>query len=374
MIPDLTVARVTSQAPLKAHSSSPHGRYVRLRLTKWRRHLFAFVAACLLLFDMTACRREQEPVSGQTTITVAGFSVIQEALEKEIFPAFEKQWKERSGQQVIFASTFNGSEMVTNQILSGFDVDVAILAIERDAQRLREGGAVKNDWRLLPHQGMVNRTPFVILVRQGNPKRIRDFEDLARPGVKVIHPDPASSGGAQWSLLGIYGSELMKSEAKTGQRDEAKAFDLLRRIWKNVIATPGSAREARTQLETGFGDALVTYELEALQLADKGAPFEMIAPQSTIFSEHPVVVVDRGMRPEKRALIELFVNYLWSEAAQRAWVKYHFRAVTDEKLNESEPRFAKIALPFTIAEFGGWSRAYPEIIEGVWKRRIESVK
>jgi sulfate transport system substrate-binding protein len=214
----------------------------------------------------------------------------------------------------------------------------------------------------------------VILVRKGNPKHIRDFEDLARPGVKVIHPDPASSGGAQWSLLGIYGSELVKSQAKTGKRDEAKAFDLLRRIWKNVIATPGSAREARTQLETGFGDALVTYELEALQLIDKGEPFEMIAPQSTIFSDHTVVIVDRNMRPEKRALVEVFVNYLWREEAQRAWVKYHFRSVTDEKLNEPEPRFAKIALPFTVAEFGGWSRAYPEIIEGVWKQRIQSVK
>jgi len=331
------------------------------------------VTACLL-FDITACREQPETrAGGKTTITVIGFSILQEALEKEIFPAFEQEWREKTGDKVTFASTFNGSEIATNQILHGFKVDLAILAIERDAQRLREGGATKSDWRQLPHHGIVNRTPFVILVRQGNPKQIRDFEDLARPGVKVIHPDPASSGGAQWSLLGIYGSELKKSEVR-GQRDEAKAFDLLRRVWKNVIATPGSAREARTQLETGHGDALVTYELEALQLIDKGAPFEMIAPQSTIFSEHPVVIVDRDMPPEKRALVEVFTHYLWSEAAQRAWVKYHFRAVTDEKLNEPEKRFAKIALPFTIADFGGWKHAYPEIIEGIWQQRIQAAK
>jgi sulfate transport system substrate-binding protein len=327
-----------------------------------------------LLFNITACRAPLETAVGEATITVAGFSVLEEALDKEIFPAFTKEWREKTGQEVKFVSTFHGSEMVTNQILHGFKVDLAILSIERDAQRLKEGGATKSDWRQLPHHGIVNRTPFVILVRKGNPKGIRDFEDLARPGVKVIHPDPISSGGAQWSLLSVYGSELVKSKAKTGQRDEAKAFDLLRRIWKNVIATPGSAREARTQLETGHGDVLVTYELEALQLIDKGAPFEMVAPQSTIFSEHPVVIVDRDMRPERRALIEVFAHYLWSETAQRAWVKYHFRAVTDEKLNESHPRFAKIALPFTIAEFGGWTRAYPELIEGIWQQRIQSVK
>ena len=361
-------AQATHQSPLKANGNLD-GANEKPRLIG---HVFCSYLAglCLLFFFTTACNPKPETPAERATITVAGFSVLEEALEQEIFPAFRKEWAEKTGQDVKFVSTFNGSEMVTNQIISGFKVDVAILAIERDAQRLRDNGVTKSDWHQLPHQGIVNRTPFVILVRKGNPKGIHDFEDLARPGVKVIHPDPMSSGGAQWSLLSIYGSELMKSQAKTGKRDEAKALDLLRRVWKNVIATPGSAREARTQLETGHGDALITYELEVLQLLDRGAPFEMIAPQSTIFSEHPVVIVDRDMRPEKRALVEVFINYLWRETAQRAWVKYHFRSVTDEKLNESEPRFAKIPLPFNIAEFGGWTRAYPEIIEGIWKQRI----
>jgi sulfate transport system substrate-binding protein len=300
--------------------------------------------------------------------------VLKEPLEKEIFPAFQKEWLEKTGQELTFASSFESSETVTNQILAGVEAEIAILAIDRNAERLREGKAAKSDWRGLPHQGIVNRTPMVIIVRQGNPKKIRDFEDLARPGVKVIHPDPISSGAGQWALMAIYGSQLIKSERQTGTRDEAKAFDLLRRVWKNVIATPGSARQARTQFEQGYGDALVTYELEALLLADKQAPFEMVAPQSTIFSEHPVVIIDRRLQPLKRALVELFAYQLWSEAAQRAWVRYHFRAVTDEKLNESEPRFARIALPFTIAEFGGWKRAYPEIVEAVWKQRIQAGK
>ncbi|HZS08916.1 MAG TPA: sulfate ABC transporter substrate-binding protein [Blastocatellia bacterium] len=338
------------------------------------RRITAIGVALLLLFEITCCRKPPQTGVDEATITVYGFSVVKEALETEIFPAFQKHWVEKTGQQVKFASSFAGSEIVTNQILSGVKADIAILAIERDAERLRKGGAVKSDWHELPHKGIVNRTPFVIAVRKGNPKGIHDFPDLAKPGVKVIHPDPISSGGAQWSLLAIYGSELMKSERQTGNRDSAKALDLIKRIWKNVIATPGSAREARTQFETGFGDALITYELEALQLDDRHEPFEIVVPSSTIFSEHPVVIVDRDISPTKRALVEVFASYLWSETAQRAWVKYHFRAVTDEKLNESEPRFARIAHPFKVADLGGWERAYPDIIEGVWKKQIQSAK
>src|SRR4029450_4810594 len=150
----------------------------------------------------------------------------------------------------------------TNQILRGAPADVAILSIERDAQRLKKDGFVTSDWHSLPGKGIVNKTPFVIIVRQGNPKGIHDFSDLAKPGVRLIHPDPVSSGGAQWSILAIYGSELKKSANKPEDADKPRALQTLRAIWKNVISTPGSAREARTTFELWHGDALVTYELE----------------------------------------------------------------------------------------------------------------
>jgi sulfate transport system substrate-binding protein len=226
----------------------------------------------------------------------------------------------------------------------------------------------RNEWRKFPYGGIVNKTPMVIVVRRGNPKGIRDFGDLAKPGVGLIHCDPASSGAGQWSLLAIYGSELIKSEEKTGVRDERKAFDLLRRVWKNVKATPESARVARTQFERGEFDALITYELEAMQLLDKKLPVEIVTPKATIFSEHPVVIIDHAMSPSKYAMVELFVRSLWDPAAQQAWVKSHFRSVTDEKLNE---RFPKIEMPFYAKDLGGWSKAYPEIVEGVWKQKIQ---
>jgi sulfate transport system substrate-binding protein len=326
-----------------------------------------------LLVGANGCRRSSI-TAREASITLYGFSVVKEPLENEIFSAFASEWEKKTGQKIGFQKSFGGSELITNQILSGVEADIAILAIDRNAAKLLQEGATKSDWRSLPHKGIVNRTPMIILVRQGNPKKIRDFADLARPGVKLIHPDPISSGGGQWSLLAIYGSEIIKTERQTGQRDEAKAFDLLRNVWKNVIATPGSAREARTQFERGEGDALVTYELDALQLLDKSDQFKIVAPPCTIFSEHPVVIIDHGMSPTKYALVELFARYLWSEPVQQTWVKYHFRSVTDEKMNEREPRFAAIGMPFTIDAFGGWEHAYPEIVEKVWKRQVQGLK
>jgi sulfate transport system substrate-binding protein len=312
---------------------------------------------------------------GSRNITVYGFSVMKESLEKAIFPAFAAKWKQEHGEDVHFTSSFAGSETVTNQILQGVGADIAILSSERDVDRLRQGGAVTtDDWKQLPNHGILNKTPFVILVRKGNPKAIHDFADLGKPGVKLIHPDPVSSGGAQWSVLAIYGSELLKTEKQTGVRDQGKATQTLKAIWHNVISTPGSAREARTQFETGFGDALITYELDALAMKQAGAAVEIVVPEATIFSEHPAVVVDRNVTPDERAIVNAFMQYLWSDEAQRAFVQHQFRAASNDALNESNKGFAEIKQPFYISDLGGWSKAYPEIIEHVFRDQIQKSK
>ncbi|HSU25710.1 MAG TPA: sulfate ABC transporter substrate-binding protein [Pyrinomonadaceae bacterium] len=315
---------------------------------------------------------QQNGGQGKQTITVYGFSIMKEALEKEIYPAFAAKWKQEKGVEINFVSSFAGSETVTNQILQGAPADIAILSIERDATRLSQGQAVTSDWRLSPNHGIVNKTPFVILVREGNPKQIADFPDLAKDGVRVIHPDPVSSGGAQWSILAVYGSELVKSQAATGSQDANKALETLKAVWKNVISTPGSAREARTQFETGYGDALITYELEGLLMKQAGADVDVIIPKATIFSEHPAVVIDRNVTPEERPAVQAFLNYLWTDDAQKAFVKYHFRSVTNESFNDANPEFAKIQQPFAIDLFGGWDHAYPEVIDQIFLKQVQS--
>ncbi|HEY8563702.1 MAG TPA: sulfate ABC transporter substrate-binding protein [Pyrinomonadaceae bacterium] len=306
------------------------------------------------------------------TITVYGFSIMKESLEKEIYPAFAAKWKAEHGEDVAFQSSFAGSETVTNQILQGAPADIGIFSIERDVDRLIAAGHVPNDWYVTPQKGIVNKTPFVILVRKGNPKGIADFADLGKPGVKVIHPDPVSSGGAQWSILAIYGSELKKSEAESGAKDETRALNMLKTIWRNVIATPGSAREARTQFELGQGDALITYELEALLMKDAKAEIDVVIPKSTILSEHPVAIVDRNVTAEERPVVEAFRNFLWSEEAQKAFVKNHFRSVTNEDFNTTNVGFAKIEMPFTIEYFGGWGKAYPDVIEKIFRDQVQN--
>jgi sulfate/thiosulfate transport system substrate-binding protein len=336
-------------------------------LPKLVRAIIASCLALLLIFESSGCRRKSAAAK-EATITIYGFSVAREGLETTILPTYQREWEKKTGQRLTFETSYAGSEIVANQIVAGAEADVAILAIERNADRLFRPDVTQNEWRKLPYGGIVNKTPMVIVVRHGNPKGIRDFEDLAKPGVRLIHCDPASSGAGQWSLLAIYGSELIKSEKETGARDKQKAFNLLRRVWKNVTATPGSAREARTHFERGEGDALITYELEAMQLIDKKLPVEIVMPRATIFSEHPVVIIDHLMDPSKYALVELFVRSLWEPGAQQAWVKAHFRSVTDEKLNE---KFPKIEMPFYARDLDGWSKAYPEIVEGAWKHKIQ---
>jgi sulfate transport system substrate-binding protein len=332
---------------------------------------FFKTAAFVLALVASSCLPKPAGESGDITITLYGFSIMKESLEKAIFPGFTARWKQQHGQVVQFQSSYAGSETVTNQILQGAPAEIAILSIERDAQRLMNSGFVIADWRSLPARGIVNKTPFIIIVRKGNPKGINDFPDLAKPGIRVIHPDPVSSGGAQWSILAIYGSELKKSEQESKGQDKFRALQTLRAIWSHVISTPGSAREARTTFELGNGDALITYELEGLLMREANAPIEIVVPKSTIFSEHPAVVIDKNVSSAKRVVIDEFMRYLWSDEAQQAFVKYHFYSTTNDAFNEANKDFGHIELPFMIDYLGGWDKAYPEVIEQIFRDQVQ---
>jgi sulfate transport system substrate-binding protein len=267
---------------------------------------------------------------------------------------------------VEFVSSFAGSGTITNQIILGVPAQLALLSLESDAERLAAAGVIApGSWRRLPFQGVVNRTPFVIVVRKGNPAAIHDYRDLARSGIGVVHPDPATSGGANWSVVAEYGAGLRRPG---GNAQTAEA--LLRGIWKNVVAQAASARAARVQFDQGFGDALVTYEQEPLWDRTRGKFHgEIVYPKSTILSEHTLVVIDKHIGPADREVIARFVDFLWSEPAQRIFIAYGFRSVLPQ-LEGLNPGFGKIDDAFLIAEFGGWTRARPEIVDGIWKRRV----
>jgi sulfate/thiosulfate-binding protein len=306
----------------------------------------------------------REPAS--QTIVVYGFSIEEEVVTEEIFPAFQAHWQEQTGQEVTFQGVFTGSEELTETVVGGAPADVAILSNEQHAVWLHVNDMVETDWHTFPHEGIVTRSPLVIVVRPGNPLGIEDWTDLTPPGVRLIHADPRTSGGAQWALLAEYGSVLLGKEGGSAQA----AREQIRGMWANVVATPASSREALKQFMFGAGDAMVTYEQDALLAQARGAALEIVMPPSTIMSGHVAAIVDENVKPWEREAVESFVAFLWSEAAQEAFTRYYFRAVTDEVLNEAVPEFHEIERPFTVQDLGGWGQAYPEIVHGVWEELV----
>lgn len=300
------------------------------------------------------------------TVVFYGFSILADAMNEGIFPAFRERWKAEGRGDVEFISSFAGSGTVTNQVILGVPAQLVLLSLESDAERLADAGVIAPEsWKGLPHGGVVNLTPFVILVRPGNPLGIRDFGDLARGRARIVHPDPLTSGGANWAIVAEYGAG---ARAEPERPDAGEA--MLAGIWKNVVAQASSARAARTQFTQGFGDALITYEQEAIFDRGRGRlSADIVYPARTILSEHTLVVVDRNVSARARPLVDAFARFLWSEEAQRIFVRYGFRSV-DENLNAGHAEFGVIEDPFRIADFGGWRAARRDIVEAVWKNRV----
>lgn len=341
---------------------------MRSDLINWRlilRRSFYFILfgslALYVIWPWLPRARSESP----RTVVVYGFSILGEMMNEGIFPAFAEEWEARTGEKVEFISAFAGSGTITNQAILGVPAEVMILSLELDGWRLVDNGVLPGPtWLELPHKGVVNRTPFIILVRPGNPKGIADFADLTRPGIGVVHPDPLTSGGAQWALLAEYGSVT-----QTGGSEDA-AYEQLLGIWRNVVAQAASARAVRTQFESGFGDALITYEQEAVIDRLKGhLNADIVYPHSTIFSDHVVVVLDKNIDPDNRELVDAFVDFLWSDRAQQIYVDYGFRSM-DERLNAADPNFGHIDVPFTVDDLGGWLVAKRDIVDAVWQENV----
>jgi sulfate/thiosulfate transport system substrate-binding protein len=320
----------------------------------------------LLLYGVWPWLPSRAHATPPRTIVFYGFSILDHSITQDVFPAFRSRWRESTGENLELISSFAGSGTVTNQIIMGVPVELALLALEADADRLAQSDVVASrSWRRLPHAGVVNRTPIIILVRPGNPKGIHDFSDLARPGIAVVHPDPLTSGAANWAIAAEFGAGM-----RAHPEDPQAGYRMLLGIWKNVVAQAASARAARTQFDLGFGDALITYEQEGLwdRSRDK-LHGEIVYPRHTILTEHTLVPVPRNIPASDRALLDSLEAWLWSEPAQRMFVRNGFRSVNDS-LVRADSAFGRIEDAFSIGDLGGWARARVEIVDGVWRDRV----
>ncbi len=301
---------------------------------------------------------------GTDTLTIGCYSVVREAFREGILPAFRAEWKRQTGHALRVEESYNASGAQSRAIAAGFDADVAVLSLEGDVDLVARAGLLDKDWKThRPHQGIVTRSLVVIGVRDGNPRHIADWEDLARPEVRVLYPDPKTSGGARWNINAIYGAGFL--HAGKDHPDNPAARDLLARVQKRVLTMDGSGRQSMATFDRGTGDAVVTYENEILlrrKLTGRALPY--VIPPATLLIESPAVVVDASVaRHGNRRLAEAFLAFLVSERGQRILAEYGFRPLDPKR--DARPLPPRL---FTMADLGGWSKIKKEVYEpgGVW--------
>lgn len=340
---------------------------------KWK-VLFSLLAISFLL---GGCNRGEKKETAKKTITLGAYTVPKEVYEQIVFPKFKEYWKKRAGEDVEFKASYVGSGSQSRAIAAGFEADVAALSLEWDIIRLEQAGLVTTDWRnTFPHGGIVSRSLDVIGVRKGNPRNIRDWDDLTVEGLEVMHPNPRTSGGAMWDVLSIYGSAIRETEVSTGNMNLDVAGERLRNIEKNVKTMGKSQRINVTYFEQGMGDAVITYENELMLRLKQGKEYEIVYPRSTILIENPVAIVDANVeRHANRDVVEAFVNFLWTEEVQRGFAEFGFRVPHEKVAGEYAWKYPEVDLIFDIGYFGGWPKAVEDMFgpEGVWTKTMEKL-
>jgi len=279
-------------------------------------------------------------------------------LYQEVNASFAKHWKAKTGDTVVVQQSHGGSGKQARSVIDGLEADVVTLALAYDIDAIAEKGKLlPADWqKRLPNNSAPYTSTIVFLVRKGNPKGIKDWKDLANPGVAVITPNPRTSGGARWNYLAAWGYAL-----KTLGNDETKAREFLTRIFKNVPVLDTGARGATTTfVQRGIGDVLIAWENEALlSLKEFGkGEFEIVVPSITILAEPSVAWVDKvTTRRGTKAVAQAYLEYLYTPEGQEIAAKHYYRPRSEATLQKFAANFPKVTT-FTIDElFGGWQKA-----------------
>ncbi|MEE9914054.1 MAG: sulfate ABC transporter substrate-binding protein [Deltaproteobacteria bacterium] len=277
-------------------------------------------------------------------------------LYQEFNQAFSKDWQKKTGQQVTIKQSHGGSGKQARSVIDGLEADVVTLALAYDIDEIQRKDLIKAGWqKKLPHNSAPYTSTIVFLVRKGNPKNIHDWNDLVKPGVSVITPNPKTSGGARWNYLAAWGYALQQ---KGGNGASAQTF--IKQLFKNVpILDSGARGSTTTFVQRGIGDVLLAWENEAFLAINELGPdkFEIITPSISILAEPPVAVVDKVVdKRGTRAIAEAYLKYLYSDEGQKIAARHYYRPI-NKKIAAAASRLPKLKL-FTIDDvFGSWQNA-----------------
>ncbi|TWA66739.1 sulfate transport system substrate-binding protein [Azospirillum baldaniorum] len=294
--------------------------------------------------------------ASRSTILNVSYDPTRELYE-EFNPAFARTWADASGETVVIHQSHGGSGAQARSVIDGLDADVVTLALGYDVDAIADAGLIAKDWRTrLPNNSSPYTSTIVFLVRKGNPKQIKDWDDLVKPDVEVITPNPKTSGGARWNYLAAWAYAL-----KTNGNDEAKAREFVADLYKHVPVLDSGARGAAlTFTRKGVGDVLLAWENEAfLSLQEFGADqFEIVVPSLSILTEPPVSVVDSVVdRKGTRKVAEAYVQYLYTREGQEIAARNFYRPRHPELARQYAGRFSPVALVTVDDVFGGWRKA-----------------
>ena len=287
---------------------------------------------------------------GNVQLTLVSYAVTRAAYEK-IIPQFVKEWKQKHNQNVTFNQSYGGSGSQARAVVDGLEADVVALALALDTKKIEKAGLIQPGWeREAPNNAIVHKSVAAIAIRDGNPKGIKTWSDLAKNGVSTITANPKTSGGARWNFLVLWGAVT-----KTGG-DEAKAQEFTTKVYKNVPVLPKDAREASDVFfKQGQGDALINYENEVILAKANGQNLPYVVPDVNISIDSPVAVVDTNVDKHKtREVAEAFVQFLYTPAAQREFAKVGFRSIDPAVEGEFASQYPKIKTLFTAQDLGGW--------------------
>jgi sulfate transport system substrate-binding protein len=283
-------------------------------------------------------------------ITLVSFAVTRAAYSK-IIPKFVADWKKRTGQDVKINTSYGGSGSQTRAVIDGLQADVVALALAGDTTKIQQAGLIRPGWeRKLPNNSIVTTSVVALITRPGNPKKIRTWQDLDNPGVRVITANPKTSGGARWNFLGLWGAITETG----GTEAQARAF--VQQVYRNAPVLGKDAREVSDIFfNKNQGDVLLNYENEVILANLQGERSTYVIPSTNISIENPVAVVDQVVdKRGTRQVAEAFAKFLFTPQAQRDYVSVGFRPTNAIVLKESANRFPKVSKLYTVKAFGGW--------------------